>query len=284
MNSILNQRKEISDLQKELQSKNSKLQSIENFVKNLNPKSSKNNIDFISEIEKHKTENNKLKGNMHNFIYQIKNIIESNEENFMLSELAKSEIELKNLDEKYEFYYEELFNYIKYLKRIITNNNIEKEDKEKTVQELKTQIIKHNEIFKDGGLDSKSKFFSSSSQKISDENVNDLNSAVLKNQNSELNLNYNKMNKELESLMNKNTSRSQILLKMSESAVLGKDTIISSFQTVGKKRSHKLKDSFSFISEAKAVEEGTDTSKNLSRSKERFSEIPFSSKKFYKRT
>lgn len=297
MNSILNQRKEISELQKELQLKNKQISSMENFFKNisLNNNNKKNSsVEIISEIEKKNSELNNSRSIMHDIVYQVKNIIETNKESFVLSDFSKTQVEGKSLEEKFKFYIDQCLLYVKHLENKIDFNSLEMIERQKKVEELKYQIKKHSEIFKDSYLPynnsnlnsnnisnclSSSSFCNSNNKKndssmnsetlnstVFINNENDQNSVNINSQksyskknNNLINVDYEKISNELlETFINKDGNKSSILKKMNDADLIDKKTLYNTtYSMIGKKRSSKLKDEFSFIAE-ESYEDGTE--------------------------
>jgi len=292
MNSILNQRREISELQKELQSKNGKITSMEGFLKNLNLNnkgtSKVTSSEIIEDIEKKNQEINKSRSIMHDCVFQIKNNLDTNKDGFNICSLAKDEVESKTLEEKFRFFLDQYLQYVKHLEKKIDFKCLEMLEQQKKVDELKGQISKHSEIFKDNYLPYERYNLSQSGDKgnsnltysnsnnnskdfMSENNLNTLNlnneedkTYVTNDQgrSPSLNVDYEKISSELiETFVNNPKNKSSILQKMSEADLIDKKTFYSTYQTIGKKRSSKLKNDFSLITEEKD-EEGTEKKSN----------------------
>lgn len=288
MNTIIQQKKEISELNKDIQNKQNIIYAYERLIKNLNlsGKSIKNisTTEIIKEIDSKTNELNNCKSLMHEVVSQIKNILTINnpELSNISAEIAKSDIDSASLEGKFKFYFEQFIKYSHSIESKLEYVSNEKEFNVKKIEDLKHQIGKYHDIisndldtnitnikskgktelvdnFNEYGIKVASKQLNhlSSSKKKTEEKDNDENNPNL------INLKINSFESEsktldndmLGNLVSKNIG-SKILQKVNDADLLKKNDLINAINNIGKKRP-VLQNKFSLIDEVKEETENS---------------------------
>lgn len=253
VSTVLNQKNQINELQKEISLKTKQILGMENFIKSFNISNKLNKstsaAEIIVEIDKKSNELNILKGIIHNLILRIKNIIDVNKEGFTLSEIAIENIENKAMEEKFNFYIEELFNYNMYLEKRIDSFNSEVNDKTLIYNDLKNQLHRQSLLLSDNINENNESNDSSKandySTNINLEDVNNIKTSKVKCEKNGIDESDNTLDKNSSHYQNaldyangknNNISKSKIISKIRDTELVNIVSVCESISKLGSKR------------------------------------------------